>query len=234
MAQFSGSSSLAIGPENAEVAYAITQLGSDADIAAVLPLLKSKIKDVRRIVADGLWTAKLVNQRMACDALLEALPDPAYDVRISVMRALGHFREPRAIAPIRELIAHRTQGYSWDDRGYYVDAVSAIGGKDAISLLDDMVMEFRENCGLEPALIRFASPSSARAVWIAYLKDPIRASGGGDVATVGYQDATSVLAACADAELLHDIQVRLSSTNDSYEKPALESLIAQIKARLNK
>ncbi len=230
-------------PENSEVAYAITQLGSDTDIAAVLPLLKSRSKYLRRIVADGLWTAKLDNPRAACDALIEALSDPSNDVefcdpsddvRISAMRALGHFREPRAIAPIRKLIAKRTQGNYGDDRTEYVDAICAIGGADAIALLDDMITEFRDICRLELALIRFASPSSARAVWIEYCKDPIRESPGSDTEAVGYIGAISVLAACADAELLRDIQDRWSSTKDTCEKRAFESLVAKIKVRLNK
>ena len=225
---------LADGLESEGVAYGLTQLGSDADIAAVLPLLKSKNESLRRTVAAGLSTANLANPRPACDALLETIRDPSNDVRIATIRALGHFREPRAIAPIREIIAHPPQPISWNDGRYYVDAVSAIGGADAIALLNDMVAGFRKHCGLEAALVRFATPSSARAVWVVYLKDPIRANPGSDVMSTGYKDSLKVLAACADTELLREIQERLSASKDYYEKSALEELVSKIQARLNK
>ena len=225
---------LASGPESEYVAYGLTQLGSDADIAAVLPLLKSKNESLRRTVAAGLSTANLTNSRPACDALLEAIRDPSHDVRIATIRALGHFREPRAIAPIREIIAHPPQPISWNDGHYYVDAVSAIGGADAIALLDDMVAGFRKHSGLEAALVRFATPSSARAVWAVYLKDPIRANPGSELPSAGYKDSLDVLTACADAELLREIQARLSASKDYYENRALEKLVPKIQARLNK
>jgi hypothetical protein len=161
---------LAAGLESGGVVYGLTQLGSDDDIAAVLPLLKSKNEDLRQIVAAGLSTAQLVNSKPAIDALLETLHDPSKEVRVSVVRAL----------------------------------------------------------------VCFGSPSSGRAVWAAYLKDPIRANPGSDVSHTGYYDDLDVLAACADAELLGQIQDRLSTTKDYYEKSALEKLVSRIQTRLNK
>lgn len=225
---------LAAGLESQGVAYGLTQLGSDEDIAAVLPLLKSKSECVRITVATGLSTANLANPRPACDALLEAMHDPSNDVRIATIQALGHFREPRAIAPIREIMTHPPVPISMNDGGHCVDAVSAIGGADAIALLDGMVADFRKHYGLEEALVRFATPSSARAVWAEYLKDPIRANPGSDVTSTGYRSSIDVLAACADAELLREIQERLSASKDYYEKLALEELVPKIQARLSK
>lgn len=223
---------LAAGLASGAAAYGLTQLGSDDDIAAVLPLLKSRNEDLRRTVAAGLSTARLVNSRPACDALLETLDDPNNDVRVAVVQALGHFRDTRALAPIQELISH-PQGRISEPR-YYVDAISAIGGADAIALLDSMVQGFRDLCGLEQALVRFGSASSARAVWAVYLKDPIRANPGSDVLSVGYYDALDVLAACADAKLLREIQDRLRTTKDYDEKLAFEKLVGRIQTRLNK
>ncbi|MEA3208372.1 MAG: hypothetical protein QOE70_1429 [Chthoniobacter sp.] len=159
---------LAAGLESGGVVYGLTQLGSDDDIAAVLPLLKSKREDLRRIVAAGLATAQLANSQPACDALLEALHDPSSEVRGAVFRALVHF----------------------------------------------------------------GSPSSGRAVWAAYLKDPIRASPGSS--RIGYYDGLEVLAACADAELLRQIQDRLTTTKDNNEKSTLEEVVSRIQTRLNK
>ena len=224
----------AAGLQREGVVYALTQLGNDADIAAVLPLLKSKQESLRRTVAAGLSTAKLVNSRPACDSLLEALRDPSKDVRLAAIRALGHFREPRAIPPIRETLTDPQRPISADDRRTYVDAVSAIGGPEAIRLLEDMVqMGFRTHFGLERALAQFASESSGRAVWDAYLQDPIRTNRGSDIRSVGYRAALEVLAACADAELLQQIREHLSATQDRYERKALEELIGRIQARLN-
>lgn len=219
------------------VVYGLIQLGSDADIAAVLPLLKSEEEGFRRIVASGLRTATLVNSRPACDALLEALRDPSYEQRLDAVIALGHFREVRAIPRIRELLTHPPppRPISWDDQRAIVDAVSAIGGPKAIALLDEMVqMKYRHHFGLEEALIHFGSPSSGRAIWKAYRKDPIRVSVGGDVTTIGDEDAIGVLAACADAELLQEIRERFTDTKDRDETEALGKLIVRIQARLKK
>ena len=165
----------ASGLRSESVVYALARYGNDDDILAVLPLLKSKDENLRRSVAQGLSKVQLVNLQPACDALLEALHDSSNEVRIAAMQALGHFHDSRAIAPIHELILHPPRPISYDDRHYYVEAVSAIGGPKAIALLNDMVQEgFATFFGLEPALARFGSPSSARAVWAAYLKDPIR------------------------------------------------------------
>ena len=224
------------GRQRANVVYGLIELGSDADVIAVLPLLKSENEDLRRAVAGGLSAATLENPKPVCDALLEALRDPDADVRLCAVRALGHFREARAILPIRELVTHPPRIISSGERSDYVRAVAAIGGPEAIKLLDDLVqMGYREHFGVEEALIRFASLSSGRAVWNEYLKDPIRALPDGDVDSAGYYEALNVLAACADAELLHQIRERLSATKDLYcERPALEKLVRRIQARLKK
>ena len=227
---------LTIGEQSQGVVRGLTQLGSDEDIAAVLPLLKSKDETLRRTVAKGLAYANPKNSRPACDALLEALNDRSNDVRIDAMLALGHFREKRAISQIRErLTAQPPRPISWDDIHFYVDAVRSIGGEEAIALLDSMVtLGFRNSFGLEDALTHFASPSSARAVWEAYLKDPIRVNPSSDVGTTGYHKALDVLAACADTDLLQKIQDRLPTTRDEHENSALAKLIARIQTRLNR
>lgn len=226
---------LARGLRSEYVAFGLTQLGTDADVAAVLPLLKSDRELLRRAVAEGLSRANLSNPRPACDALLEALHDPSNDVRVAAVRALGRFREARAITPIRELVTHPPRPIPRHELSTYVDAISTIGGPEAINLLDDMMqLGFSHHFGLERALARFGSPSSARAVWEAYLRDPIRANPGSDVLTRGYGEALDVLVACADAELLVKIQERLAATKDSDERRALASVSERIQARLTK
>jgi len=55
-----------------------------------------------------------------------------------------------------------------------------------------------------------------------------------DINSIGYHSGMSVLAACADADLLPQIQERLNASKDRYEKAALEKVVSQIKTRLNK
>lgn len=226
----------ASGYQQASVIYGLTRLGNEADIAKLLPLLKSKDESLRRTVTASFSTVKLRNPKPVCDAVLGDLRDPSKTVRFQAIQTLSHFRDSRAIPQIRELVTHPAHDFSWDDRGPYVEAISAIGGREAVRLLDDMVqMDFRSYFGLEDALTRFGSPSSGRAIWKAYLKDPIRVNpAGGDVPSIGYYDARDVLAACADAELLQYIRQRFATASDYYEKDALAKVIGRIQARLNK
>jgi HEAT repeat protein len=222
------------GLQTGGVSYGLTQLGDDHDIAAVLPLLKSKSEYLRRTVAAGLFTAQLDNPMPAREALLDALGDSSQDVRISAVKALGRFQESRALPAIRELVLHPhpRQPLRWEEKRYYIEAIVAIGGGEAVRLLDEMLPQFRKQFGLERAMIGFGSPSSARAIWTAYLADPLR-PGRDCLFTVGYQNALPVLATCADADLLGEIEARLAVTHDVYhEEPALRKLVADIRTRL--
>ena len=219
-------------PQLGGAAWALTQVGDEADITAMIPLLRSKDEDVRRNVASVFSSAKIGNSRAACDALLETLNDPSESIQMAAVEALAHFKDPRALVPIRELLKRPV---SWHDHWTYVEAISAIGGKEALTLLNDMVaMGWLRHFGLEKALIHYASPSSARAVWKEYLKNPIRANPGSDVLVTGYFEALDVLAACADSELFLDIRVRKIESIDPHEKAALGELLERIKARLNR
>lgn len=221
---------LAVGLQRESVVFGLTQLGADADVAAVLPLLQAKRENLRRAVAEGLSNAKLVDPRPACDVLLTALHDPSAEVRFASLRALAHFREERAIPAVRELLTHPPRPVSWDDCEAYVQAISTIGGLEAIQLLDDMVgMGFGQRVDLNRALARFAAPSSGRAVWQAYLRAPIREP----VDFHGmFEEVGWVLAACADEELLVQIQERLRTSNDPKETIILQGVVEQVQARL--
>ena len=221
---------LASGLQRESVVFGLTQLGGDADVAAVLPLLQAKRENLRRAVAEGLSGAKLVNTRPACDALLAALHDPSADVRLACVRALAHFREERAIPAIRELLTHSPRPVSWEDCQAYVEAISAIGGPEAIKLLDDMVgMGFSHHVDLNRALARFASPSSGQAVWAAYLRDPIHEPL--DFHGV-LEEVVEVLVACADSDLLTQIRERVAASNDPDEKFRFGEAVMRIQERL--
>ena len=224
--------SLASGLQRENVVFGLTQLGGDADVAAVLPLLQAKRENLRRAVAEGLSGAKLVNSRPACDALLAALHDPSDNVRFAAVRALAHFRDERAIPAIRELLDHPPRPVSWDDCQAYVEALSAIGGREAIKLLNDMVgMGFRSNVDLNRALARFASPSSGQAVWKEYLRNPIHEP----LDFHGmFEEVVRVLVACADADLLKQVRERLDASNDSDEKFRLGEAVTEIEEKLKR
>lgn len=232
------------------VASALIQLGNDADVISVLPLLKSKSSGIRDLTARGLCTANLIDSKPACDALLESLRGSRAlrDYRIDpttfdTLRALGHFRETRAIPILRDLLKPSPDLISNQYSRYYVDPITAIGGPEAIKLLEDMVQMGYRAFDVEKALVHFASPSSGRVVWEEYQKHPICFLPNSDAQPGGYLDALDVLAACADAEVLSEIRKRarlpMVTTSEylagsqAMEKDYLEKLIPRIQARLN-
>lgn len=222
------------GWEQEFVARGLIQLGGEAEVAEVLPLLRSPRGSLRRMVAENLAeSAHLTDPRPACDALLPLLRDPSWEVQLSAVRALGHFREPRALPGFRELLTMTPRPGAWENGRVFVQAIEEIGGPNAIVLLNEMLsLGFAgQRAGLEEALVRFRDPSSGRAVWGAYLRAPIWYRPGNCIAS-GYEEAMDVLAVCADATLLSEIRARLNATPEEVERKALEKLLARLEARL--
>jgi hypothetical protein len=186
------------------------------------------------MVASGLGHAILIDPKPACDALLEALRDPAKEVRIDAMKSLAHFREVRAIPIIRDLVMDSST-MSLYDAPEFVDAIVTIGGPEAVGLLEEMMITRREVVYTESALVRLGSPTTGRVVWKEYLKAPFRIEPnmGGDVWRTGYEDDFDLLTTCTDVSLLLEIRKRREEIGDTDEKWFLQRLISRIEARLS-
>ena len=73
----------------------------------------------------------------------------------------------------------------------------------------------RNRSNLNRTLTLFASPSSGRAVWKEYLRDPIHEP----LDFHGlFEEVVRVLVACADADLLKQIRERFDDPDDPDEK----------------
>jgi HEAT repeat protein len=221
------------GYQSPSLMRAMIELGGDEQVQGLLPLLWDRDAEIRKLVAEGLTKMPLHDRKTATLGLLATLRDSSPTVRIASAQALASFREPQAISILRETLPE-ARNYSVEQRTALVNAVAAFGEELSIPLLNDMLdWRFREECGLEVALAKYAHPTSGVAAWRAYVDDLEKAKTRRYL--VGeYIAALQIVSACADADLLKSVQETAAATTDSEVKRRLEQVAETVARRLAK
>ena len=206
------------------VAWALAHLGGDAEVELLLPFLKRPNGKTSASMTTGFGAMQLNEPKPVVDALLPLLSDPLFEVRLAAVESLGRLKEPRAVPGIRAIITGESK-IDWNDHSKLVDALASIGNEAAVDVLNEMLwLGYTRYFNLEKGLAKLGFASSGRAIWEAYLVDPIRSNPGSDVMTRGYYDALPVLEKCADIEVFRAIRLRASRTTEFFEKGSLDQL----------
>ena len=212
-------------------AYALTRVGGNAEVEVLLPFLKSRDAETRRLLAKGVGDMQLKDSKPVCDALLPLLSDPSFQVRAGAIESLGRFKDSRAIPGIRATVAVRSKTH-WEDMFTIVDALASIGTEAAADVLNEMLrLGYTRHTHIEEAVTQLGFASSGRAAWDAYLLDPVHWIRGSDVPMGGYKQARPVLEKCADVEVFRAIRLRASRTTETTEKRFLNDLTGKLATR---
>lgn len=202
------------------IGWALANLGGDAEVEVLAPLLLSESAETRELITKGFGRLQLRDPKTAIKVLLPLLNDKAREVRIAAAIALGTLKDP--VPVIRNLLKGKPPAAN-QDRDDLIRALGAVGNEAAVAILNELPLR---DHALQKELLRLARSSSAYAVWEDYLCDPIKPNPGSDVLTTGNYDALRLLEKLADEEIFRAIRRRAAKLpQEDWEKEALDRLI---------
>ncbi len=214
-------------------AQSLASVGSEADLDALLPLLKSPSKDMRRAVVNGLGNMQLADPRPVADALLPLLDDPVRGLRISAMTLLGKFHDSRAVPAIAALLKSKKPPRD-QEQSEVIRALGSIADEASVALLNAMSLSDQR---VQEQVLRIAHPSTAYALWDAYLGNPNRPNPhpSSDVDMVGDYRPLELLKTLADEEIFRAIRLRAARPEThKMEKFGLDGVIEKLAERFPK
>jgi HEAT repeat protein len=121
---------------------AISALGGIPDSRSVKQLmrvLQNDADDVNRVEA-AVGLGQLADAK-SLDALINAIKDPSFDVRLAALEALSHFTDKKAYQALLNTLTHKDPAL----RATAAIALAEFGNKDAISHLEKLLADSDED-----------------------------------------------------------------------------------------
>ena len=176
---------------------------------------------------------QLADPRPVADALVPLLDDPVRALRISAMTLLGKFHDPRAVPAIRALLKSKKPPRD-NEHGDIIRALGSIGDEASVTLLNAMSLNDHT---VQEQVLRIAHPSTAYALWDAYLCNPTRPNPhpDSDVDMIGDYRPLGLLKTLANEEIFRAIRLRAAKPEThKLEKFARDGVIEKLSERFPK